>query len=154
MTGGKRSYEDLSVGEVFDSPGRTITEADVVAFAGLSGDYNELHTDAEFMKSSRFGRRIAHGLLVLSIASGLSARAIAPPVDTIAFLSIADWRFRGPVFFGDTVRVRIKMAEKRLTRSGNAGIVRWHREIVNQHGETVQDGTIVTMVAVRGAPGA
>ncbi len=152
MTDGKRSYEDLSVGEIYKSPGRTITEADVMAFAGLSGDYNELHTDEEFMKSSRFGRRIAHGLLVLSIASGLGLRAIAPPVDTIAFLSIADWRFRGPVFFGDTIHVRIKVAEKRLTKSGDAGIVQWYREIVNQRGETVQEGTSVTMVAVRRAP--
>ena len=86
----RRFFEDIEVGEEYESPGRTVTEADIVIFAGLSGDYNVLHTDAEFMKSSIFGERIAHGLLGLAIQAGLFTRA-AQPYPTLPFLDIAWW---------------------------------------------------------------
>jgi acyl dehydratase len=90
----RQYFEDIQVGDEYVSPGRTVTEADIVAFAGLSGDYNVLHTDAEYMKSSIFGERIAHGLLGLAISSGLGTRAVARPFATLAFLGLR-WRLRG-----------------------------------------------------------
>src|SRR5262245_35524807 len=98
----RQYFEDIEVGDEYVSPGRTVTEADIVAFAGLSGDYNVLHTDAEFMKGSIFGERIAHGLLGLSIASGLGARAMAKPYATVAFLGLR-WGFKRPSKISDTV---------------------------------------------------
>src|SRR5437016_13069402 len=99
----RRFFEDIEVGEEYESPGRTVTEADIVIFAGLSGDYNVLHTDAEFMKSSIFGERIAHGLLGLAIQAGLFTRA-AQPYATLAFVGLR-WKFKGPIKIGDTIRV-------------------------------------------------
>src|SRR5438128_9788166 len=96
-------FEDIEVGQQWESLGRTITEADVVNFAGISGDFNPIHIDQETAKSGPFGKPIAHGLLGLSIASGLGSHS--PRVDTLAFLSILEWHFREPIFFGDTVQL-------------------------------------------------
>src|SRR5262244_1693898 len=114
MADSRRYFDEIELGEQYESPGRTVTEADIVMFAGLSGDYNVLHTDAEFMRTSIFGERIAHGLLGLSIQSGLGARAMARPFATIAFLALR-WRFKGPIKIGDTIKVRVKVTDKRET---------------------------------------
>ncbi|MBI4012625.1 MAG: MaoC family dehydratase N-terminal domain-containing protein [Candidatus Rokubacteria bacterium] len=149
MTGDDRQFfEEIRVGDEYLSPGRTVTEADIVAFAGLSGDYNVLHTDAEFMRSSIFGERIAHGLLGLAIQSGLGMRALPRPFATIAFLGLR-WRFKGPIKIGDTVKVRIKVADKRETSKPDRGIVVLQRAIVNQRGEVVQEGETDIMVERR-----
>jgi acyl dehydratase len=149
MTGqGRQYFEDIQVGDEYLSPGRTVTEADIVAFAGLSGDYNVLHTDAEFMKSSIFGERIAHGLLGLAISSGLSMRAVARPFATLAFLGLR-WRFKGPIKIGDTIRVRLKITDKRETSKADRGIVVIQRAIVNQRDEVVQEGDTEIMVERR-----
>jgi acyl dehydratase len=149
MTGDDRQFfEEIQVGDEYLSPGRTVTEADIVAFAGLSGDYNVLHTDAEFMRSSIFGERIAHGLLGLAIQSGLGMRALPRPFATIAFLGLR-WRFKGPIKIGDTVKVRIKVADKRETSKPDRGIVVLQRAIVNQRGEVVQEGETDIMVERR-----
>src|SRR5437660_12746575 len=108
MADARRYFDDIQVGEEYESPGRTVTETDIVLFAGLSGDYNVLHTDAEFMKSSIFGERIAHGLLGLAIQAGLFTRA-AQPYATLAFLGLR-WKFRGPIKIGDTSRVHAKVS--------------------------------------------
>src|SRR3954471_22046595 len=104
MVDARRFFDDIEVGEAYESPGRTVTETDIVLFAGISGDYNVLHTDAELMKSSIFGERIAHGLLGLSIQSGLLTRAMAPYA-TLAFVGLR-WKFKGPIKIGDTIHVR------------------------------------------------
>lgn len=149
MSGEERQYfEDIQVGDEYLSPGRTVTEADIVAFAGLSGDYNVLHTDAEFMRTSIFGERIAHGLLGLSIASGLGSRATPQPFATLAFLGLR-WRFKGPIKIGDTIKVRLKIAEKRETSKPDRGIVTIRRSVLNQRGEVVQDGDTEIMVERR-----
>ncbi len=149
MTGDDRQFfEEIQVGDEYLSPGRTVTEADIVAFAGLSGDYNVLHTDAEFMRSSIFGERIAHGLLGLAIQSGLGMRAMPRPFATIAFLGLR-WRFKGPIKIGDTLKVRIKVADKRETSKPDRGIVVLQRAIVNQRGEVVQEGETDIMVERR-----
>src|SRR3990172_401500 len=107
-------FEDLRIGDQFVSPGRTITEADVTLFAGLSGDYNPLHTDEEFAKQTPFGRRIAHGLLGLSMAVGLASRLGLFDGTGIGFLGL-EWSFVGPIFLGDTIRARFAVEEKRPT---------------------------------------
>ena len=149
MTGDDRQYfEEIQVGSEYLSPGRTVTEADIVAFAGLSGDYNVLHTDAEFMRTSIFGERIAHGLLGLAIQSGLGTRALARPFATIAFLGIR-WRFKGPIKIGDTIRVRVVVSDKRETSKPDRGIVVLQRSVTNQRGEVVQEGETDIMVERR-----
>jgi acyl dehydratase len=144
----RQHFEEIQVGDEYLSPGRTVTEADIVAFAGLSGDYNVLHTDAEFMRTSIFGERIAHGLLGLAIQSGLGTRAMPRPFATIAFLGVR-WRFKGPIKIGDTIKVRIKVTDKRETSKPDRGIVILQRSIVNQRGEVVQEGETDIMVERR-----
>ena len=131
-------FEDLSVGREFTSPGRTVTEADIVIFAGLSGDYNVLHTDAEHMKSSIFGERIAHGLLGLSIQQGLAARG--EPAAAHGLLSALKWKFKGPIKIGDTVHVLSRIAGKKDGPDAGRGLVTVERRLVNQRGEVVQEG--------------
>lgn len=145
----QRYFEDIQVGEEYLSPGRTVTEADIVIFAGLSGDYNVLHTDAEFMKSSIFGERIAHGLLGLAIQSGLLTRGMRPYA-TLALLGLR-WKFKGPIKIGDTIKVRAKVISKKETGKPDRGIVTLDRQVVNQKGEVVQEGETDVMVARRGS---
>jgi len=144
----RQYFEDIQVGDEYVSPGRTITEADIVAFAGLSGDYNVLHTDAEYMQTSIFGERIAHGLLGLSISSGLGSRAIVRPFATIAFLGLR-WRFKGPIKIGDTIKVRMRVSDKKETSKPDRGIVTLQRSVLNQRGEVVQEGDTELMIERR-----
>ena len=144
----RQYFEDIQVGDEYLSPGRTVTEADIVAFAGLSGDYNVLHTDAEFMKGSIFGERIAHGLLGLSISSGLGTRAVPRPFATIAFLGLR-WRFKGPIKIGDTIKVRLKVSAKKETSKPDRGIITVQRAVLNQRGELVQEGDTELMIERR-----
>src|SRR5262245_62599392 len=140
-------FEDLQIGDEFQSPGRTVTEADIVIFAGLSGDYNVLHTDAEHMKSSVFGERIAHGLLGLSIQQGLLARSM-PDLEGERFVALK-WKFRGPIKIGDTLHVRGRIASKKDSDEAGWGIVTMERHIVNQRGEVVQEGETEHLVSRR-----
>ena len=144
----RRYFDEIEVGEEYVSPGRTVTEADIVIFAGLSGDYNVLHTDAEFMKKSIFGERIAHGLLGLAIQSGLLGRGMRPYA-TLALLGLR-WKFKGPIKIGDTITVRAKVIEKRETSRKDRGIITLQRQVLNQRGEVVQDGETDVMVERRG----
>jgi acyl dehydratase len=145
----RRYFEEIEVGEEYVSPGRTVTEADIVIFAGLSGDYNVLHTDAEFMKTSIFGERIAHGLLGLAIQSGLLTRGMRPYA-TIAFLGLR-WKFKAPIKIGDTIKIRARVVSKKETAKPDRGIVILERQVFNQRGEIVQEGETDLMVARRGA---
>ena len=140
-------FDDIKVGEEFVSPGRTVSETDIVLFAGLSGDYNVLHTDAEHMKSSQFGERIAHGLLGLAIQQGLAAR-IAPELVERPFAELA-WKFRGPIKIGDTIHVVARVTDKRDAERPGWGIVTIERRVLNQHGEVVQEGETEHMVERR-----
>lgn len=140
-------FEDIRVGEEYNSPGRTVTEADIVIFAGLSGDYNVLHTDAELMKRSIFGERIAHGLLGLAIQAGLLSRA-TQPYATLAFVGLR-WKFKGPMKIGDTIRVRARVIKKRETSKPDRGLITLERSILNQRDEVVQEGETDLMVERR-----
>ena len=140
-------FDDVAVGQEWESQGRTVTQADLVNFAGLSGDFNPIHMDHEFAKKTPFGQPIAHGLLVFSISTGLGVHC--PLMRTMAFMSIREWHFRGPVFIGDTLRVRSKVLEKQARARGRRGIITWQRQIINQEGKIVQEGVTVTMVEGR-----
>jgi len=134
-------FDEWVVGEEYVTPSRTLTETDVVMFAAMSGDYNELHTSEDFMKNSQFGKRLVHGLLGLAISHGLLFRTGFLEGTSIAFLGIESWKFQAPIFFGDTIRVKVKVAEKRPSRSKrDRGIVRLFLEIVKQDGTVVQSG--------------
>ena len=143
------SYADLHVGISFRSPGRTITDADVVAFAGLTGDYSELHTSDVYAKSSQFGRRVAHGLLGLAYAHGLMWPRTGELRETaVAFLGIADWRFVGPIFIGDTIFVNYRLAELRDSKSKpTQAVATFEVEVANQDGQVVQRGRKALLVS-------
>jgi acyl dehydratase len=140
-------FDELTPGDEWESPRRTITEADVVAFAGLSGDFNPLHMDHEAARRGPFRRPVAHGLLGLAMASGLTSHA--PRVDTLAFLDIVEWRFLAPIAFGDTIRVRTRVEAVEPRARGSRGEVTWRRTIINQHDEVVQEGLTKTLVRAR-----
>lgn len=142
-----RYFEEFEVGQKIITPARTVTESDVVTFAGLSGDYNQIHTDAEFSKNTPFGKRVAHGLLVLSIASGLAMRTGVLEGTVLAFREITEWKFTKPAFIGDTVHVVLTTTEtKALPRLGG-GLVSITLEVKNQANETIMKGAWSVLVA-------
>src|SRR6185369_7236129 len=138
-------FEDFELGTEYVTRSRTITEADVVAFAGLSGDFNPLHVDEQFGKKTIFGTRIAHGLLGLSVASGLINQMGIGEGTVIAFLGLT-WNFKAVIRFGDTITVHQRVAEKRETSKNDRGILRMSITVLNQNVEVVQDGEHVLMV--------
>jgi acyl dehydratase len=142
-------YDDLHVGMRFRSPGRTITDADLVGFAGLTGDFSELHTSDVYAQASQFGRRVAHGMLGLAYAHGLMwARTGELRETAIAFLGIDGWRFVGPVFVGDTIFVDYELAELRDSRSRpTQAIATFEVKVVKQDGSVVQQGRKALLVS-------
>ena len=151
MSAEKGYLEDFKVGEKAVSPGRTVTEADVVMFAGVSGDWSELHTNAEHMKNSLFGQRIAHGMLTLSIGSGLSLRARQiQPVEVLAFLGMDNVRFKTPVFIGDTIRVESEVLEARPSKTRpETGVLKFKNTVKNQRDEAVATWETALLVPTR-----
>jgi acyl dehydratase len=140
-------FEEFEIGQQFVSSARTITEGDIGLFAGLSGDYNQIHTDAEFSKTTPFGQRVAHGLLVTSIASGLVALSGLLEGTVLAFREINNWKFTRPTFIGDTVHVITKVLEtKPLSRLGG-GLVVILMDVRNQRDETVMKGKWSALMA-------
>ncbi len=136
-------FDQMQVGDRWQSRGRTVTETDVVSFACLTGDHDPLHVDHQFARQSPFGKPIAHGLLGLSLVAGLGSNH--PQVNTTAFVSIEDWRFLKPIYFGDTLHVVNEVIEKRA-KGRRRGYVRWKRQLFNQNGEVVQEGIFETVV--------
>ncbi len=142
-------YADLHVGMAFRSPGRTITDADLMAFAGLTGDYSELHTSDVYAKASQFGRRVAHGMLGLAYAHGLMwARTGELRETAVAFLGISDWKFLGPIFVGDTIFVNYTIAELRDSKSRpTQAIATFDVSVVTQDDRIVQQGKKALLVS-------
>jgi len=132
-------WEEWEIGAEFKSSSRTMTEADIVMFAGLSGDYNPLHIDEEFCKKTQFGTRIAHGPLVYAIAAGLLFQLHLYDDTLIAFLGFDSLKFTKPVKAGDTIHARIKVLEKRETSNAERGVMKRQLQVLNQRGEMVQD---------------
>jgi 3-hydroxybutyryl-CoA dehydratase len=140
-------FEEFEGGQQIVTPGRTITESDIVSFAGLSGDYNQIHTDAEFARTTPYGQRIAHGLLVLSIASGLAMRTGVLEGTVIAFREINNWKFTNPVFIGDTIHVMLNvLVTKPIPRVGGGSII-IELTVKNQSEEVTMKGTWTALVA-------
>ncbi len=140
-------FEEFSVGQQIVTAGRTITEADIVAFAGISGDFNQLHTDAEFAKTTPFGKRIAHGLLITSIASGLAAQTGILEGTTIAFREIKEWKFAKPVFIGDTIHVVLEVINTKPMRRLGGGAIDIKVDVRNQNDESVIRGIWTVLMA-------
>ncbi len=132
-------FEEFEEGLHLESPGRTITETDIVMFAGLSGDYNQMHTDAEYAKGTPFGERVAHGLLGLSVVSGLAAQLGFVEGTVQAFTGL-EWKFRAPITIGDTIRAQFTVRQKRALSRLGGGFVILDVVVLNQQGETVQRG--------------
>ena len=144
-----RYYEDLEIGEEYESPGRTITETDIVNFAALSGDWSAVHSDEEYCRSSPYKTRIAHGLLGLALTEGLKQRI--PEFVNVRYMASLFWnyKFTGPILIGDTLRVRVKLASKRETKKPGRGIVVEYVTVLNQRNEVVQEGEHGLMVLMR-----
>ncbi len=132
-------FEEFEIGMKIVTPARTITEADIVNFAGLSGDFNALHTDAEFAKETMFGKRIAHGLLVLSVVSGLAARQGFIEGTALAFRGL-EWRFSAPVFIGDTIHMVGEIVDVKPVPRLGGGQVKMKATVLNQDGTVVHKG--------------
>ncbi len=141
-----RTFDEFVIDEEIVSGARTVTEADITAFAGLSGDYNQIHTDAEFSKNTPYGQRIAHGLLGLSIASGLAMRTGVLEGTVLAFREINEWKFVKPVFIGDSVHVEMEVLEKKALPRIGSGSVLIGIELINQRQETVMKGEWTVLV--------
>ena len=133
------TFEEFGIGDSYRSQARTVTEADVVTFAGLSGDFNPLHTDAAFARETPFGERIAHGMLVAAMASGMANWTGVFAGTTIALMEQVI-RYRGVVKFGDTVYLQLEVLEKKETSKPDRGVVRFAARVLNQRDEMVIDG--------------
>lgn len=138
-------FEELEVGWSVATKGRTINVADIVNFAGLSGDFNPLHVDAEYAGATEFGQRIAHGALVLSIATGLAYQEGFMEGTVMAFLSL-DWKYSLPTFIGDTIHVELNITELKLMRRLGGGKVVLDVKVVNQDGKIAQKGEWTLLV--------
>lgn len=139
-------FEDLTVGQIWLSPRRTVTESDVIHFASMTGDFNPLHVDYDFASKSHYRQPVAHGLLGLSWVAGLGSHF--PSVQTLAFTAVRDWEFCRPIFFGDTVFVQTTCEEK-VESGRRSGKVVWLRKLLNQDNQIVQQGVFETLVALR-----
>ena len=142
-------FEDVEVGFRFETPSRTVTETDLVNFAGVSGDFNPLHTDERFAANTIYGGRIAHGALVLALATGLRQRAGLFDGTLMGLLEIRTWRFRAPVRIGDTIRVVNEILELRETSKPDRGVMLQRVEVSNQDSEVVAAGEFVMLLRRR-----
>ena len=140
-------FEEFIVGQKITSVARTVAESDIMTFAGLTGDYNQIHTDAEFSKGTQFGQRIAHGLLGLSIAVGLLMRTGTLEGTALAFREIVEWKFIKPVFIGDTIHVELEAKELKAMPRAGGGLAYVALEVKNQKDETLMRGTLAVLVA-------
>ena len=142
-------YEDLTEGQTFTSLARTVTETDLVSFAMLSGDWNPIHTDQEFAEKTYYGKRVVHGIFGISMMTGLLDRTGLFDGSAIAMLGIRDWNFKGPIFVGDTIHFEMEIVSKRLTSKEDRGIVDRKFSLINQRGETAQEGHIAIMLLLK-----
>lgn len=145
-----RYFEDFTVGEELATPARTVTSTDIVNFACISGDFNEIHTNFEYCKSTPFGEPIAHGPLIYAIAAGLWHAAGVNDGTILALLGVDEWRLTGPVKHGDTIHMVARVAEKKETSKPDRGVVVFDRRIVKQDGSVVQ--TMRTTLMYRRRP--
>lgn len=143
------TFDEFEIGALYESQERTVTEADVVAFAGISGDYNPLHTSAEFGKKTPFGERIAHGMLIMAMATGM-ANWIGIFEGTTLALMEQVIRYKGVVLFGDTVHLQLEVLTKKPTSKSDQGIVNFTARMINQNDKVVVDGEWALLMRRRG----
>ena len=139
-------FEQFETDMEITSQGRTITESDISAFAGLSGDYNQIHTDKTYASNTVFGQRVAHGLLITSVVSGLVVQTGFMEGTVIAFREISQWKFSHPVFIGDTITVVIKVTKTKKMSRLNGGAVTFSLDVYNQNNSVVQRGEWVILL--------
>jgi acyl dehydratase len=132
-------FEEFEVGQEIQTAARTITETDIVNFAGLSGDFNFIHTNAEAAQTTPFGARVAHGMLVASIATGLAVQQGFIDGTTLAFRELT-WRFTKPVYIGDTVHVAVQITDTKPMARLGGGLVTFDAKVLNQDGDVVHKG--------------
>ena len=144
-------FDQLTVDGAWTSEPRTVTAADVLTFADLTGDRNPVHLDPEFARTTPFRRCIAHGLLGLAMVGGLGWKT--PRARTLAFLELREWHFRAPIFPDDAIRIRSRVLEKQLQGRGRRGMVVWEVVVLNKDDRVVQEGIIVTLVETARAGG-
>lgn len=144
-------YEDLEVGQTFRSPGRTVTEADLSIFSMVSGDWNPIHSDAEYARGTPYGQRIVHGVLGVAIVTGMFDRLGIFEESALALLGIDEWRFRVPILIGDTVHMELEIAGKRLTSKGARGIIDRKIRLVRHDGTVLQEGRMGMLTRLRPA---
>lgn len=141
-------FEDIETGKTLVTRGRTITESDIVQFAALTGDYNPMHTNAEYMKTHPMKQRVAHGMLTLSYAVGQLYQLGFMERTVLAFRGL-EMKFSLPVFIGDTLHVRLTVTEKKEMKRLGGGNIIAEVKIINQDGKTVQSGTMELLLASR-----
>ena len=142
------SFNDLALGQVFKSPGRTLTETHLVTFTMLMGDWHPIHSDEEYAKGTRIGKRMFHGTFGLALATAMSADLLVLKEPVIAALGISDWSFKAPLFIDDTVHIELTVTDKRVASDGKRGIVHRQLRVVKSDGTLAQEGTAAMMVAL------
>ena len=144
-------FDEFQTGQKIITAGRTITEADIVSFAGLSGDYNQIHVDADYSARAPFGQRVAHGLLVTAIGSGLAMQTGVMEGTVLAFREINEWKFIKPILIGDVIHAELTTIEARaLPRIGGGSVV-LKTELKNQADEVCMKGKLNVLVLARPA---
>jgi 3-hydroxybutyryl-CoA dehydratase len=140
-------FEEFSVGQKIVTVGRTVAESDIMTFAGLTGDYNQIHTDAHFAAGTPFGQRIAHGLLGMSTGIGLLMRTGVLEGTVIAFREIVEWKFVKPVFIGDTIHAEMEVKDKKAMPRVGGGLATVTVEVKNHKEESLMKGTLTLLIA-------
>lgn len=141
-------FEEIAIGDIAESSGRTITESDIMLFADFTGDHNPVHTNAEYAKGTIYGEQVAHGLLGLSIAGGLAWHTGLLERTAEALIGM-EWKFRNPIYIGDIIRLRAEVRKKKEMPRMNGGFVTFNATLLNQRGETVQKGTWTVLIRSR-----
>ena len=139
------AFEDFTPGRTFETAARVVTQADIAAFADLSGDHNRLHVDAAYAKTTVFGGCIAHGALGIAIATGLVSATGVTAGTLVAIVELA-WTFNAPIRPGDTVRVRLRVADRRPLDHPGRGLVRLEATLLNQRDEVAQEGVVTEIL--------
>ena len=145
-------FEDFEINQTFKSSGRTITETDLTFFSMLSGDWNPIHANVEYAKTTRYKQRVVHGTLGIAIATGMLHELGIFDRSAVAMLDLKEWLFLQPLFVGDTIRLQLTILDTELGRSGRTGRVGRHFQLLNQNNVLVQEGLSDVLVLTKTAP--
>ncbi len=141
-------FDDLTIGQVFKGPGRTLSETDLMMFAKITGDEHSIHTDEQIAKAANFKGRIFHGTYGIAITMALAAGVIRLKNPMIAALGIREWEFRAPLYISDTVHVELEVIEKRITSDGRRAVISRRLRLINQDDIIAQEGIADLMVGL------